>query len=366
MTNKKFDLKKNLSITNEHVFNAVKMLISIVIAFAITFVILCLISKAPVDALVTILVGPLRKARYMGIVFEKTIPYAFAGLAACLLFKAGFFNLGCEGIYLMSGVVIAAVAINENLAIAGLHPILCILAAAIFGGCLMLIPAYFKAKFNTNEMVLSLMLNSLYSGVAAYVVRTYMLTTTTSTVGSKDYLPTAKIGYIFDTYHISACFFLMIAVAIILEIVMNKTKLGYQIRLSGSNAKFAEYSGINAFKLSMIVNFMAGALAGIGSATHLLTQTNFFIPTVSVVGIGFSGMLMSMLGKNDPIATMIAAFFIQYLQEGTSVLYYTDTSVPSEIIAVVEGVVVLLISSQYFLRGYREKKLLKEGLENHE
>ena len=85
-----------------------------------------------------------------------------------------------------------------------------------------------------------------------------MLTTTTSTVGSKNYMATAQIGYIFEKFHISACFFLLIAVMIVLEIVMNKTKLGYQIRLSGTNKKFAEYSGINSFKLSMVVNFLAG------------------------------------------------------------------------------------------------------------
>lgn len=366
MTKKKSFDKKNLSITNERVFSAVKILISILIALIITFIVLCFISEQPLNAIMTIMFGPLKKARYMGIVIEKTIPYAFAGLAACLLFKAGFFNLGCEGIFIISGVSVAAVAINEKLAIAGLQAILCILAAGITGGILMLIPAFLKAKFNTNEMVLSLMLNSLYAGIAAYLVRTFMLTTTTSTVGSKNYMATAQIGYIFEKFHISACFFLLIAVMIVLEIVMNKTKLGYQIRLSGTNKKFAEYSGINSFKLSMVVNFLAGVLAGVGSACHLLTQTSFYIPSVSVVGIGFSGLLMSMLGKNDPIATVIATFFYQYLQEGASVLYYTDKSVPSEIIAVVVGIVVLLISSQHFLRKYREKKLLKEGLAEHD
>ena len=360
-------LKKKLSvlsITNERVFNVVKMLISILIALAITFVILIFVSDNPVNAMITILTGPLQKARYMGIVIEKTIPYAFAGLCCALLFKAGFFNLGAEGIFLMAGVAVAAVACNPITDSAILHPILSILAAALTGGVLMLIPAFFRAKFNTSEMVSSLMLNSLYSGVAAYLIRTYLLTTTSSTVGSREYLDTARIGYIFDKFHISACFFLLVIITAILEFVVKKTKFGYQIRLSGTNDRFARYSGINAFKLSMITNFIAGVLAGIGSATHLLTQTTFYIPSTSVVGIGFSGCLMAMLGKNDPIGTVIAAFFIQYLQEGTSVLYYTDTSVPAEIIAVVEGVMVLLISSQYFLRGYREKKLLKEGLKH--
>jgi ABC-type uncharacterized transport system, permease component len=218
---KKLD-KKSFSITNDKVFSVIKIVISILIALLLTFIVLCFISKDPLNAITTILFGPLKKARYLGNVIEKFIPYAFAGLAACLLFKAGFFNLGCEGIYIISGVSVAAVAINEKFAIAGLHPVLCIVAAAITGGLLMLIPAYLKAKFNTNEMVLTLMLNSLYAGIATYLVRTYMLTKTTGTIGSRNYLDTALIGNIFEKYHISACFFLLIAVTIILEIIMKK------------------------------------------------------------------------------------------------------------------------------------------------
>ena len=73
-------------------------------------------------------------------------------------------------------------------------------------------------------------------------------------------------------------------------------------------------------------------------------------------------MLLSMLGRNNPIGIVVAAFLIKYLERGTSVLYFVDRAVPSEIVAIVEGIVILLISSQYFLRGFREKRLLKEGL----
>ena len=71
---------------------------------------------------------------------------------------------------------------------------------------------------------------------------------------------------------------------------------------------------------------------------------------------------MAMLGKNNPIGIGVAAFFIQYLEQGTRVLYYNDTSVPAEIVAIIEAVVILLVSSQYFLRGLREKALFKQGL----
>ena len=102
-----------------------------------------------------------------------------------------------------------------------------------------------------------------------------------------------------------------------------------------------------------------------GATTHLLTLTSYYTPAQSLVGIGFSGMLLSMLGRNNPIGIVIAAFFIKYLEQGAAVLYFVDSSVPSEIVAIVEGIVIMLISSQYFLRKLRERKLLEEGLEEH-
>ena len=361
----KYSKNYKLSITNSTVFEVVKMLISIVIALFITFLILCMVSKDPFTALKTILTAPLTKTRYFGEVIESFIPYAFAGLAAGVLFKSGAFNLGAEGIFIISGVVVAAIASSVQGLSPLIHPVLCYIGAIIVGGILMMLPAFLKSKFGTNEMVASLMLNSIYSGIAVHIIRNYLLTTTTSTIGSKDYLPSAKIGYLYEPLRISACFVLLIIVTVVLYLIMYKTKLGYQIRLAGANPKFAEYSGISSFKLALSTAAIAGVLSGMGATTQLLTQTSFYQPDRTLSGIGFSGMLLAMLGRNNPVGIVVAAFMIKYLEKGTSVLYRIDTSVPAEIVAIVEGIIILLISSQYFLRGFREKKLLKEGLEKH-
>ena len=368
MTDNKFSkLSKNykLSISNPKFFDAVKMLISILIALAITFVILCLVSSDPINAIVTILTGPLTKTRYIGSVIESFIPYAFAGLAAGVLFKAGAFNLGAEGIYILSGAVVTAVAISPVTTSPILHPILCFVAAMAFGGIMMILPSFLKAKFGTNEMVVSLMLNSIYAGIDAYVVRTFLGTLKRGGNSSKDYLATARIGYLYEPLRISACFLVLIAVTVILYLVMKKSRLGYQIRLAGTNPRFAEYSGVSAFKLAISTAAIAGVLSGMGAASALLTQTQFYTPSQSLVGIGFSGMLLSMLGRNNPIGIVVASFLIKYLEQGTKILYFVDKSVPSEIVAIVEGIIIMLISSQHFLRRFRERKLLKEGLEEH-
>lgn len=360
--------RKKLSITNYYVFESIKIFISILIALFITFIVLCLIYKdisKAFNAFSIILLGPLSKSRYFGIVIEKTIPYSFAGLAAGLLFRSGSFNLGVEGIYIISGVSISAIATS---AISGsniVHPTIAILAGALTGGILMMIPAFLKSKFSTNEMVSSLMLNSIYAGLANYLVRTYLLNPDASTIGTHNFYETAKIGYIFEKYKITAFFFVLIIITILIYLLLFKTKFGYEIRLFGTNKRFAEYSGINAFKISLLTAFIAGCLAGIGSASQLLTQTNFYIPAQSVTGIGFTGLLLAMLGRNHPIGIVVAAFFIQYLEQGTRVLYFSDSTIPSEIVGIVEAVVILLISSQYFLKGLREKQLLKEGIEEN-
>ena len=363
--NNKKSIKDIISISNPKVFDAVKMFISILIALAITFGILCLVSSNPVNAIVTILTGPLTKTRYIGGVIESFVPYAFAGLAAGVLFSAGAFNLGAEGIYILSGTVVTAIAINPVTTSPILHPILCYLGAMAFGGLLMILPSFLKAKFGTNEMVVSLMLNSIYAGVAAYIVRNFLGTLKRGGNSSKDYLATARIGYLYEPLRISACFVLLIAVMIILYLVMKKSRLGYQIRLAGSNPRFAEYSGISAFKLAISTAAIAGVLSGMGATSALLTQTAFYTPSQSLVGIGFSGMLLSMLGRNNPIGIVVAAFMIKYLEQGTAILYFVDKSVPSEIVAIVEGIIIMLISSQHFLRKFRERQLLREGLEEH-
>lgn len=367
----KKDFKKTFSITNEKFYNFVKLFIAILLGLALAFIVLVLVSDDPVTAFVTILTGSLKKPRYMGLIIEKFMPFVFAALCYCILFKCGFFNLGGEGIVVASGLVLSFVACSEKISALGgvIHPIVCILVAALVGGCLMLIPAFFKSKYGANELVLSLMLNSAYMGIATYIIKYHFLSNSTSLIASPNFLETSKVNYFANAfceqYHISPMLIFVIVTTVLVYYIMFKTKLGYQIRLVGENPKFARYAGINSFKLAMLANFICGVLCGCGSACYLLTQADYFQWTGNASsGIGFSGSMLAMLGQNNPIGAFLATFFIKYLEQGAIVLYYNDTSVPSEIIVIIEGAIVLLVSSTYFLRGLRERKLLKEGLQS--
>lgn len=357
MTNK----SKKISITNEFVFEIVKTLIAIVLALAITFVVLVLLSDEPVAMFVKMLTAPVTKLRYFGNVIESMIPIAFAGLACSLLFRTGLFNMGIEGIYFICGVACAGVACAE-IGNSILHPFLSILLPAILGGLLMLIPGFLKAKLNANELVVSLMLNSIYLGLGLWIIKTFLRGYDTSAIASPAFQDSSRLGYIVPGTRITIGIVLLLLTALFVYLLLYKTKLGYSIRLTGLNDRFARYSGMNAFTLFLLVHFISGFIGAMGTSIELLGIHGRFTWIV-LPGLGFTGCLMAMLGKNNPVGILIASFGISYLKKGAEVMAL-GSKVPVEIISIVEAVLVLLISSQYFLRKWREKQLLKEGISN--
>ncbi len=354
--------KRKLHIaSNDLAFNVVKIFIAILIALAITFVVLCLVCDTPVDAFITMLTSPAASLNMFGRVLKNMVPIIFSGLACALLFRTGLFNMSVEGLYYICGLAFTYFAVQE---IGGsfLHPIICVLAAGILGSLLMCISGFLKAKFKVNELVSSLMLNSIFLYGGLFILKnTSLYDPSYGNIGSYEFADTAKLSYISSSMNITIAFPIAILAVVLVYILLKKTKLGYQIRTSGLNAKFAKYSGMSAFVLFMLVHVIAGFLSGVGTSLELMSNYNRFT-WKELPGLGWDGALMAMLGKNDPIGVLIACFGMSWLTVGASQLQYMG--VDSEIISIVEAILVLLISSQYFLRKWKERALLKEGTEN--
>lgn len=354
---------KKFSLTNEYVFEAVKIVISVLIALGITFVVLLFIGDDPVGSFFTMLTAPFTKLRYFGNVLEATVPIVFSGLACSLLFRTGLFNLGIEGIYYISGVMCSIIAI-QNISSSVLHPILAIVAGGLLGGVIMLGQGFLKAKFNTNELILSLMLNSIFLGVGLWVIKTFFRADDYGAIATPLFSDTARLPALIPATRVTVGIFLAIIAVIAVYILLYKTRLGYQIRMTGANPMFAKYSGMNAFTLFMLVHFIAGLLGGVGTSVELLSIYTRF-SWILLPNLGFTGALIAMMGKNHPVGIFFSAFGISYLKTGAEIMS-RNTNVPVEIISIVEAVLVLLISSQYFLRKMREKRLLKERVQSME
>lgn len=354
-------IKRRISLAGDRVFEVVKTILAIIIALGITFLVLMLTCEDPVSSFITMLTGPLTKVRYFGNVLEAMVPLVFSGLACSLLFRTGLFNLGIEGIYYIGGVICTFFAIRV-FGNSFTHPLVAILVPALAGGFLMLIPGYLKAKFDVNELVSSLMLNSIYLGLGLWFLRTYMQGSDYYSTGSPLFERMATLPYIIPGTRVTIGILLAIGAVVVIHTLLFKTRIGYQMRMTGLNARFARYSGMNAMSLFLLVHFISGFLGGVGTSVELLSIYNRFT-WVALPGLGFTGALMAMMGKNNPIGVLAAAFGISYLQIGAEIMS-RSTIVPVEAVSIVSATLVLLISAQHFLRGWRERKLLKEGLQH--
>ena len=148
-------------------FNLIRGAAAIALALLVATLLIFLSSDEPLTALKYLLVGPVVSFKSSGAVFNTTgvltilaamIPTIFSGLAVCVMFSANQFNLGGEGVIMLGGFVGALLGIYLKLN-TGLHQVVCVLAAAIVGGLVMLIPALLKVKLGASEMVTSLMMN---------------------------------------------------------------------------------------------------------------------------------------------------------------------------------------------------------------
>lgn len=288
------------------------------------------------------------------------IPLMFAGVSVALLFKMNMFNLGAEGIFYISGLVAAAVAIPVGMGF--LHPIIAILAGGVVGALISAIPGILKAKWNANELVTSLMFNSILLGVGLYFLNYKMRDAAAFQTASFKFDPSAVLSKIVPGTRIHSGLIIVLVCIVCTHYFMYRTKWGYELRMTGSNREFAEYSGIKTGRVIVYVHLLAGFLAGVGGSVEVLGMHTRFDWT-SLPGYGMDGALVAMLAKNNPLAVIGSAFFLAYIRVGADMMSrYSD--VPAEMISIVQGVILLLVSAEQFLKFWKNRMLLKEAQKN--
>ena len=127
--------------------------------------------------------------------------------------------------------------------------------------------------------------------------------------------------------------------------------------MTGNNAKFASYSGIKVAKVILMVHMVAGAIAGAGGIIECIGLHKRFEWT-ALPGYGFDGAMIAMLAGNNPIGVIGAAFFVSYLRIGAD-LVNRASDIPTEMIAILQSIIILLISAERFLHKYRQRWIEK-------
>jgi len=353
--------------------NAMSSIMAVVIGLIAGFIIL-LISN-PSQAMVgfiTILTGGFSDMFNIGMVLYYATPIILTGLSVGFAMKTGLFNIGASGQFTFGMFTSILVALQlsflPDLARCAVALVAGMLAGAIWGS----IPGMLKALRNVHEVISCIMMNYVGMYLVNYlIVETKILDTTrnmTIRVPSAANLPTLGLDEVFSTAtehgvrnsSVGSGIIIALLVCIILYIVLEKTKFGYELKSCGYNREAARYAGINENRGVILSMTIAGAMAGLGGALIALAGAGRGIAVVDVLASeGFQGIPIALLGLSNPIGIIFSGILIAYLSQSGFLLQQHGFA--PEVIEIIVAVIIYFSALALLLKGaiqffIREKK----------
>jgi ABC-type uncharacterized transport system permease subunit len=332
-------------------------LLCILLGLLVGYIVLLIINPAGAWEAISVIVKNFWKygsekaqLKYLGNTLVKAAPLTMCGLSVLFAYKVGLFNIGVAGQYVVGAGAALYCALVFNM-----PWYVCLIAAAAAGALLGCASGALKAYCNVNEVISCIMLNwiSLYAvnGLLSAVKDPSSPYTITLMNGNPSaILPSCGLEQLFaGNKYVTIAIPLAIVAAIVIWVLLSKTKLGYELKATGLNKHAARYCGMREKYNVILTMGIAGALAGIGAAMLFLTGFEEWAVTQSAVpAMGFNGIAAAFLGGLHPVGTIFSSFFIQHITNGGA--YVDRTMYSSQISDFISAVIIYMCGFVLFFR----------------
>ncbi len=340
----------------------IRIITVVVAALLLGFVITLFVSKEPVKAFTALLTGPFPKIsfvdgfqvrginRFADWMAESTT-LILVGLAVSIVFRARQFSLGAEGQMILGALVSGIVSLKLSAPLP-IHILLVFVAAAAVGFVWGYIPGLLKAYLNVNEIVCTLMLNVIAIQLYDLALIEWLRDPKAGFIGTVPFPDSAVLPRLIPDTRMSIAFIVALLAVIAVWFLIERTPMGYEIRILGANLRFAEYGGINTKRV--IANSMAisGILAGLAGA-HL---SNGLLKSLQInlsSGLGFEGIVVALLARNDPRAVLVTGLFYGYLRTGAQIME-RSSDVTREVVLIIQAIIILLITAERLFPAFQK------------
>ena len=349
-------MKKNL-LKRDGVQSLIASLLCVVLGLLIGYIVLLIINPAGAGEAITTVIKnfltykkPETQMKYFGNTLVRTAPLLMCSLSILFAYKAGLFNIGAAGQY-CAGAGMALYA-----ALAWHMPWwLCMIMAMLGGALLGVISGLLKSYCNVNEVISGIMLN----WITLYVVNILLTnvkeaaspyTMPVAHVNGGAIIPSLGLGKLFNNnQYVTLAIPLAILIAVGLHILLEKTRLGYEMKATGNNKNAAKYCGMAERRNLILTLAIGGALAGLGAAMLYLTgYEQWQCSQSSVPAMGFNGIAAAFLGGLNPIGTILASFFIQHITIGGA--YVDKTMYCAQVSDLISAIIIYLCGFVLFMK----------------
>ena len=347
-------MKKMLK--NNAVQSLIASLICIVLGLLIGYIVLLFINPAGAsEAILAVIKNFWNYSRAnlqlknFGSTLVKTAPLLMCALSVLFAYKVGLFNIGAAGQY----VVGACACLYAALAW-GWSWLPCLLFAMVVGALYGAIVGLLKSFCNVNEVISGIMLNWIGLYTTNMILANVKESTSPYTVHLKNaapqaMLPTLGLEELFNNKNVTIAVPLAVLTAVIILIILDKTRLGYELKATGNNKNAAKYAGMAERRNIILTLMIAGALAALGGAFLYLTDfEQWSVTQSSVPGMGFNGIAAAFLGGLNPIGTIFASYFIQHITVGGA--FVDKTMYSSQISDLISSIIIYLCGFVLFIK----------------
>ena len=316
----------------------------------------------PIQVYESIFIGAFGTARKTWITLQNISILLLISLALTPAFKMKFWNIGGEGQVLIGGLATAACMICLDDKLPNALVMICMVVTSIVAGAIWgLIPAFFKAKWNTNETLSTLMMNYIATQLVAFFTIVWEVPKGSGKIGiiNQD----SNIGWLPQVF--GSKYFLSILVAVVVTVFMyiylNYSKQGYEISVVGESENTAKYVGIKVQKVIIRTMMLSGAICGLVGLL-LVGGINHTITTTIADGQGFTAVLVSWMSKFNPLTMVFSSFLIIFMDRGAGEIS-TNFGLNHSYADILTGIILFFIIGCEFFITYRiqfRKKVEKE------
>jgi simple sugar transport system permease protein len=324
-------------------------LLSLLLALAISALVILAIGEDPVEAMRTMLDGAVGSAYGWGYTLYYATSFIFTGLAVTVAFHAGQFNIGGEGQAQLGGLGVAIVCLSLPWPHWTLALPAAMMGAALFGAAWAAIPAYLQARRGSHIVITTIMFNYIAASLMVYLLVNVFRPPGTMDPATARFPEGAKLPTLHDMPLIGGLFgpqvpanitfLLAILACVLVWLLLWRTRLGYEIRAFGKSEPAAVYAGISPFKITMLAMLISGALAGMMAINNVMGESERLVLN-SAEGAGFIGIAVALMGRGHPVGVFLAAILFGILYQGGAEIGLW-TSIPIELRTVVQALVIL-------------------------
>lgn len=330
-------------------------LLAVLFGFLVGAIIMLIFGYNPIEAYSHMIFGVFASPYSIGETLTQATLLIFTGLAFDIANKAGFFNIGLSGQFLIGWLSTIAFALQfpdlPRLILVPLSLGVGTIAGALYAG----IAGFLRAYFGTSEVIVTIMLNHTMLQISNYLTNFVIGTSSrTEKVSENASLALDWLTELTNFSRLNIGFFIALIVVAVYWYFMKYTTTGFEIKAVGLNPDAAEYAGMSAKRNIILSMLISGGLAGLGGAINGLgTFGNIFV-IGALPNEGFNGIAVALLGLGNPIGIVLAAILFGILNTGAPFMA-TRAGVPDEMAVIVTASIVFFVGAYYLVEWIFEK-----------